>query len=305
MRHPRSHRLIIAMFALSALLGVAAWNAYQTAAPAPLYTSFDGDIGVHVTVPDGERALDLLTLMVEADSCAELQAEGIVLDEKDLARCGPDMYRFMMTGVAARGAPLCYGFRVTLDGDARLSEMKLDDRPRPATAVIDGKLCRSSADSLDLEPVRISGRARKPLMISRGYTTMLAAPSIMYQGDADADETHVSWRLGRMPLDSIVESGTEYGRDKSDPLLLAWHYPSPEPVPEPTARFEWRADLDEPAGASDLGGYLAGPHARLISIPRKQAAEQALFWAGLLAGAAVSTLTWAGELLLENRRSRR
>ncbi|MFI9841868.1 hypothetical protein ACIHFD_32865 [Nonomuraea sp. NPDC051941] len=45
-RRPRGHRLIIGMFALSALLGAAAWNLYQTAAPVPLYTRFDGSIGV-------------------------------------------------------------------------------------------------------------------------------------------------------------------------------------------------------------------------------------------------------------------
>ncbi|MGV9383944.1 hypothetical protein ACWDRB_49570 [Nonomuraea sp. NPDC003707] len=304
-RRPRSHRLIIGMFALSALLGAAAWNLYQTAAPVPLYTRFDGSIGVYVTVPEGERALDLLTLAVKANPCGELQAEGIALDEKDLAQCGPDTYEFVMTGLATKGAPPCYGYRITLDGDARLSEMELNDRTRRVTSVIDGQLCRSGADSLLLEPVHISGRARKPLVISRGYTTVLAAPSVMYGGATNADETHISWQLGRMPLDSVVESGTEYGRDRSDPLRLAWYHPSPETVPEPTTRLEWRADPDEPAGDSDQGGYLAGPHARLISIPGKQAAEQALFWAGLLAGAAVSTLTWAGELLLENRRSRR
>ncbi|WP_431933484.1 hypothetical protein [Nonomuraea jabiensis] len=301
-RRPRSHRLILGMFALSALLGVAAWNSYQTAAPVPLYTRFDGSIAVYVTVPQGERALDLLTLTVKADPCAEL-AEGIALGEKELAQCGPDTYEFVMTGLAAKGAPRCYDYRITLDGDARLSEMQLNDRPRPATSEIDGKLC-SSADSL-LGPVRISGRAREPLVISRGYTTVLAAPSVMYVGAANADETHISWQLGRMPLDSVVESGTEYGRDKSDPRLLAWFHPSPETVPKPTTGFAWVADPDEPARDSDQGGYLAGPHARLISIPGKQTAEQALFWAGLLAGAAVSTLTWAGELLLENRRSRR
>ena len=113
-------------------------------------------------------------------------------------------------------------------------------------------------------------------MTSRGYTTVLAAPSVMYEGASNADKTHISWQLGRMPLDSVVESGTEYGRDKSDPLQLAWYHPSPETVPEPTTGLEWRADPDEP-GDSDRGGYLAGPHARLISIPGKQAAEQALF----------------------------
>ncbi|MET7335323.1 hypothetical protein [Nonomuraea sp. NPDC005650] len=303
-RRPRSHRLIIGMFVLSVLLGVAAWNSYQTAAPVPLYTRFEGSIGVYVTVPEGERALDLLTLAVKADPCGELQAEGIALDEKELARCGPDTYEFVMTGLAAKGAPPCYDYRVTLDGDAWLSEMELNDRPRRATSVIDGKLCSSRADSR-LGPVRISGRAREPLVISRGYTTVLAAPSVMYVGATNADETHISWRLGRMPLDSVVESGTEYGRDKSDPRLLAWFHPSPETVPEPTTGFAWVADPDEPVRDSDRGGYLAGPHARLISIPGKQAAEQALFWAGLLAGAAVSTLTWAGELVLENRRSRR
>ncbi|MFI9841867.1 hypothetical protein ACIHFD_32860 [Nonomuraea sp. NPDC051941] len=211
-----------------------------------------------MTVPEGERALDLLTLAVKAGPCAELQAEGIALDEKELAQCGPDTYEFVMTGLATRGAPPCYGYRITLDGDARLSEMELNDRTRQVTSVIDGQLCRSGADSLLLEPVHISGRARKPLVISRGYTTVLAAPSVMYGGATNADETHISWQLGRMPLDSVVESGTEYGRDRSDPLRLAWYQPSPETVPEPTTRLEWRADPDEPAGDSDRGDISPG-----------------------------------------------
>jgi hypothetical protein len=300
------------MFALTALLGVAAWSQYQTAAPVPLFTRFDGNISVTVTVPEGKGTLDFLTLNIKAFRCAELQTQGMALDEEESVKCGPDTYDFMMTGIARKGAPPCFDYRIDLDGDARLSEMEVIGRPPPkstpqrTTSVIEGKLCRRPADPL-MQTVHIRGRAQEPLVVTRGYTTVLAAPGVMYgyQGDTPRVATDMSWELGRIPLDSVVESGTEYGRDTSDPLLLAWKHLSPEAVPKPAARLEWRAASKHPARDPDPGGYIAGPHARLISIPDKQAAERALFWAGLLAGAAVSTFTWAGELLLENRRSRR
>ncbi|MFC4119902.1 hypothetical protein [Nonomuraea zeae] len=308
----RSLRLITGMSALTALLGVAAWSQYQTAAPVPLFTRFNGNISVSVTVPEGAGTLEHLMLGVKAFRCAELQAEGMVLDDKELATCGPDTYDVMMTGLAKKGAPLCFDYHIEFDGDARLSEVELNDKPYPEPASqktmsrLDGRLCRRPP-SLRTETVHIRGRAREPLVISRGYTTVLAAPGVMYgyQGNTRHIETDISWELGRTPPDSVVESSTEYGRDKSDPLLLAWNHPSPETIPEPEPRLEWRADPKEPEREPDPGGYVAGPHARLMSIPRRQAAERALFWAGLLAGAAVSTLAWTGELLLENRRSRR
>ncbi|KAB8197859.1 hypothetical protein FH608_004920 [Nonomuraea phyllanthi] len=291
---PRGLPVIMGMFGLAALLGVAAWKEYRLAAPEPLYTRFDGSIVVEVTLPKGARALDLLTLGVTATPCAELREQ--------VARCGPDTYDIMMGALAGENAPRCFDYRLGLQGDARMSEMELDEKPQPAPSkaisVITGKFCRERANPLLLRPVHIRGRALKPLVASRGYTTVLAAPAVIY---ADASqETSVSWDLGEIPLDSTVESSSRYGRT-DDERRLAWRHPDVEPArPQPGAKLEWR-----PAVPESGGGYGPAPHARLVSLPEKQAAERALFWAGLLAGAAVSMLTWAGELLLENRRSRR
>ncbi|MEV4161794.1 hypothetical protein [Nonomuraea dietziae] len=48
-----------------------------------------------------------------------------------------------------------------------------------------------------------------------------------------------------------------------------------------------------------------GPYGTFTDVPAEKAASRSLFWAGLLGGAALSVLAWAGDLVLAGRSERR
>lgn len=52
-------------------------------------------------------------------------------------------------------------------------------------------------------------------------------------------------------------------------------------------------------------GVLPGPYGTFTDVPAERAASRSLFWAGLLGGAALSVLAWAGDLLLVGAAERR
>ncbi|MEU1729201.1 hypothetical protein [Nonomuraea sp. NPDC005692] len=48
-----------------------------------------------------------------------------------------------------------------------------------------------------------------------------------------------------------------------------------------------------------------GPYGTFTDVPAEKAASRSLFWAGLLGGAALSVLAWAGDVALARRTERR
>ncbi|WP_346101384.1 hypothetical protein [Nonomuraea maheshkhaliensis] len=131
--------------------------------------------------------------------------------------------------------------------------------------------------------VVVEGELDEPLVVTTGSVTSVRLPAIEGPVQSEAPSSFsVAW---------VVESPAN--DLKAEVVSPGYRGPG----------LRWPAADDDVVFALKHW-YSDERFGTFTSVSAEKAANRSLFWAGLLAGAAVSVLAWAGELVLEGRRER-
>ncbi|MEU1384974.1 MULTISPECIES: hypothetical protein [unclassified Nonomuraea] len=140
----------------------------------------------------------------------------------------------------------------------------------------------------------ITGKLRTPLFARNGPALSAHLPGFSVEGQRDAVAAiSASWNV-----QLTDEDATDI-----KPEVISADYKGPG--------LHWRATA-KPINLSPISAYdstgtsaVSSQYGNFTSMPAQKAAERSLYWAGLLTGAALSLLTWAGEAAWEVRTKHR